>query len=71
MTLPNMHLERIELLGKGVRAYRVVMPEPLEPTAELPEPEQPELTDNARQLGKELRERANFFSRQPVQSHQR
>lgn len=51
----DIKLESIELLGKGVRAYRIIQ-ESLPEGTSLPEPKPSELTEKARMLGSRLRE---------------
>jgi len=60
----NTSLQRIEVLGKGVRAYRIIQDSLPEGTS-LPEFKPAELTDNARKLGSRLREQM-FNARETV-----
>jgi len=51
----NISLQKIEVLGRGVRAYRIIQQSLPEGTS-LPEMKPPELTEKAQMLGSRLRE---------------
>ena len=57
MDVINISLKSIELLGKGVRAYRIIQ-NPLPEGASLPELKPTELTEKAQILGGRLRGQA-------------